>query len=259
MAKFVKIVLKTNHGEETSWRLILENDEDLLKYANLDTELSTHAYLNSSNKEGHIAGTRANTIARFLEAKTGSLQEGELLIPIVSISEMLNKKYIGMHHMIQKGYSVCVNVSGGWNCLESFLKQWNGEILDMIEKPDFGFPVDVEDIIANTVVLENGSCKSSIDVTTLVNAGIKLGNIRMINNLKEIDLSYVAKAILQSENIILRSQLIDDNQLNMFMQMFSELIGKTVYLFLDLEAETKLRSHPLFKSACADNNIFIRR
>ena len=279
MPKFVKLELNTLKGKKVQWRLVIETEQDFFKYHKLDVENNTMAFISMDKKKdndgvihflpedaevmiqkGHTGGlpTSQMTVARYINAVINSKPQGEKVFPIVELSKLHEKKGLGMLRYIQEHGAIQLNEAGGWSGFDSFVKQWNGRVLDVIEKRDFGFPLDGEILTADTIILENAympNCENSLFYKLDGRKG--LGVIRTIHSLKEVDREWVGKCIYACKNVALRSQLMDDEQLDGFMKMFLKMPPKNIILFLDAQATDKLKAHPLFSQNNKLHNIEI--
>ena len=68
---------------------------------------------------------------------------------------------------------------------------------------------------------------------------------KSIVSLKETDKKWVAASIMSSNKIVMKSELVDKYQIDEFMELFSKLENKEIYLRTN-NTEV-LKSHPLWK------------
>lgn len=245
--KFIKLRLHNvpQKGTVEEWRMVIDNLPDLEKYHDLDAYLHATALVDVEGSKHHAISHRGIAIAQMIESKhAGS--------PISIVANLTDGKYLGMERQILKGNTLTISNGGSWCLLDGYISTWNAEVLATIEKDDIGFPVDEDVINADTIILENSD--RSIPFKNLYNI-VGEGTVAAICNLKQIDLSYVIKAINNCKNVFIESQLIDDNQIDDFMKLFSTVKRKKIYLSLTEGGKEKIKSHPLFEKNSEIHNI----
>lgn len=262
MPKFVKIFLTSNSCKKSVWMLLIDNEVVLEKFYSHEAHLNITTLMGMEvDNDGHVAlghtgaqSVRAITIQRWLSLKQITAN-GEKVYPIIEIAKMTDEKYLTMYELIGDGGTILVNSSGGYSDYNGFIKTWDGEILEEIEKPDFGFPVDDDVIKADTIVLENSHRDyKSIDnglIKRIPQAGIVAG----LYNLKEIDRGYVMKCLENCKNVVIQSTLMDNEQLDGFMKMFTLLSPKQVYLTIYGNGMSKLKLHSLWNTVSNKHTI----
>jgi hypothetical protein len=245
--KFVKLRLHNvpQKGTIEEWRMVIDNLSDLGKYHDLDAYLNATALVDVEGSKHHAISQRGSAISRMIELK----HEGS---PVCIVAEMTDKKYLGMERHILKGNTLAISNGGSWCLLDGYISTWNAEVLATIEKDDIGFPVDEDVINAETIILENSD--KSIPFKNLYNI-VGDGTVAAICNLKQIDVAYVLKAINNCKNVFIESQLIDDNQIDDFMKLFSTVKRKNIYLSLTDGGKEKIKSHCLFEKNSEIHNI----
>lgn len=263
MPKFVKLKLNDLPNDEVpdiQWRLVIDNLKDLDNYHSLNATLNMEAFMSMERDKGgniklsHTGAVPTRTIAleRLLHAKFSTTPEGQKVYPIIEVALITDKKHLGMIKCITNHGAIQINEAGGYCDLNGFIKTWNAEILEEIEKPDFGFPVNDAPLQADTIILENSHrdyTGSYLEKT--VKEDIKnCGNVQTIYSLREVDHTYLFKCLSLCKNIATRTQLQDDNQLDQFMKMFKKMPPKNVYLYVSKDVEERIRKHEYF----AENN-----
>lgn len=259
MPKFIKLKLNGLPNDATpdiQWRMVIDNLDDLNKYHSLNATLNMEAFMTMERDSGNnimlshtvAAPTRAIVLQRLLHAKINATPEDEQVYPIIEVANITDKKYLGMLKCITTHGAIQMNAAGGYCDLRSFIKTWEAEVLEKIEKPDFGFPVDDAPLKADTIILENSHQDY---VGTWFDSTVKkdvdtLGEVQTIFNLREVDHIYLFKCLSLCKNIVTRTQLQDNNQLNQFMVMFKRLPSKNVYLYVNKEVEGRIRKHEDF-------------
>lgn len=247
MPKFIKLKIK----DVTQWRLVIDNYTDLQNYHELEVENNFHAFLSLNRKGNELVlpenpTIRAIGLQRILDARITSCPKGEKMYPFIEVAEITDSKLISMSKAINIS-PIQVNEAGGYCFLDSFIKTWDAEVLEEIEKKDFGFPIEDEILKTNTIILENSPTEKNSLLEGIIKEKIEnIGVVKTIFNLKNIDIDYVFKCLQITSNIIIESQLMDDNQIDSFMKLFLNLEPKNIYLFLNEENVAKIKSHCLF-------------
>lgn len=267
MAKFIKLKLNgiPGVGTDIQWRMVIDNIDDLKEYHSLNGTLNMEALMsmerdvNGNIMISHIgaAPTRHIALQRVLHCKINAAKEGEKIFPIVEVAKITDEKYLNMLKFLNNHGSIQMNEAGGYCGLDAFIKTWDAEILEEIEKKSLGFPVTDAAIKADTLILENSNVEYSGGyLETKVKHDIKNhGDIQTIYNLREIDTEYLIKCISLSKNIVIKTQLVDDNQFSLFMKMFKTIPGKNIYLYVLKEVENKIRTHEDFYNNSLIHNI----
>ncbi len=269
MPKFIKLKLNGLPKDEAdyaiSWRLVIDNVEDLNKYHALDATLNMEAFIGMEReKDGTIrlshtgaSPTRAIALQRCLQSTINCLPEGEKAYPIIEVAKITDKKYLGMLKTITNYGAIQIGEAGGYCPLDMFIKTWNGEILEEIEKESFGFPTNDAALQADTIILENShkdyiwSGKEENVSKDIPDAGV----VKTIFNLREVDGAYIMKCISNCKNVVIETQLQDDSQLDSFMGMFKMVSRKNIYLYVDKEVESRIRNHKHFAENSSIHNI----
>ena len=84
----------------------------------------------------------------------------------------------------------------------------------------------------------------------------KYGVVKIITNLRGIDIDYIVKCIEQAKNVYVDSQFIDVSQLDLFLKLFLTISRKTIYLKLDFnDSRARLEQHPLYLQNKNKHNI----
>lgn len=267
MPKFIKLLLKDvpGKGDTQQWRMVIDNEADLTTYHHIDTQCNGEAFLGlERSKDGDIvlshtgpASTRQIVLQRLLHAKLQCLPQGEKMHPLFEVAAITDRKYLGMLKYITQFGAIQINEAGGYCGLESFIKTWNADILETIEKPDFGFPLEDAILTADTIILENSHPEWSGNymekrIREIITAP---GKIQTIYNLREVDHSYIFKSLSTCKNIVIESQIQDDAQVTDFMRLFSNLPTKNIYLFFSTENVAKIKAHPLYLDNSQLHNI----
>lgn len=254
--KFVKIRIKDIKKEVTiQWQMVIDNMEDLNKYHHLDATLNAQALiaLPKTKAMQHIDNPRMAAIDTMLEIASYS---EEKKYPIIEVARLTDMKYAAMVSFMRTRGALRVAMGGGFCGLQDYLKTWNGEILETIEKDDLGFPVDDKVVKCDTLVLENSFYRDELGEYTRKEiqkaVGDNVGVIGFIHGLTAVDISYVFKAIMNAKNVYISSQLLDDQQLDGFMELFTKVPRKNIYLDMYAKTIAKLKAHKLFET---NNNI----
>jgi len=267
MPKFIKLLLKDipKVGNEIQWRLVIDDIETLNKYHSLDATLNMEAFMTMERepnggdiKLSHTgaAPTRAIMLQTYLQAKIMTTPANEKVYPIIEVASLTDRKYLAMFKYILSHGAIQINPSGGYCGLESFINTWNADILEELEKDDFGFPIEEDIILADTIILENSHPDYASSGEWKANKFVaNPGTIKTIYHLREMDATYVFKCVTACKNVVIESQLLDNSQLDSFIKMFLNVPGKNIYLILSKENEIKIKSHPLYEQANAIHNI----
>jgi hypothetical protein len=270
--KFLKLKLngvpESKNGVVIRWALVIDNEQDLAQYhghdayCNMQSFMSLERYPNGGGiKTSHLGATdtRSLSMVRMIQAKQITLAEGEKMYPIIEVAKITDQKYLSMLKYILNYGAIRINHAGGWCGLASFMSTWNAEILEEVNKDSIGFPVDDDAIQADTIILENAHPEYKYSSDKLAKDIISnCGTIATIYNLKEVDRDYVFKCLSNCKNVLIQSQLQDENQIGAFMGLFSLLKRKNVYLLLDKENEGKIRHHKSFSQLNSIHNIVFK-
>lgn len=267
MAKFVKLNLHNipGKGDDIQWRLVIDNLEDLNRYHSLDATLNMEAFMAMERepnggpiKLSHTGAqpTRQIALQTYIHSKVMTTPVGQKVYPIIEVAQLTDKKYLGMFKYVSQYGAIAINPAGGYCDLSSFIKTWNADILEWVEKDDFGFPVDDAILEADTIILENshpdyktyGEWQAAKKVP---NAGV----IKTIYHLREVDRTYVFQSLKGCKNVVIESEIMDAEQLNGFFKMFLNLPRKNVYLFVREENRAKITDHPDYTQATTLHNI----
>lgn len=256
MPKFIKIQFNTPAGFTTQWELVLETVEDVNKYHGLETALNGEAFIelahsninyNDSDRPQYTGkNIRANTLDRWFSHKVNSAKKGEKVYPLFEVANLTDMKYLAMLKNIARG-PIRVNEAGGYSDVKGYLKTWNAVIIETIEKNDFGIPTDDEIIKADTIILENSSAEISDKSFEGQVVAMLPGSIKTIYNLREVDMTYVFKSVSNAKNIVIKSQLMYEEQIDSFMKLFANVEPKNIYLFVPEKTEDKIFNHPLYE------------
>jgi hypothetical protein len=260
--KYVKLLCTFPDGrggkrQSTEWNLVIETIGDLMKYAEVNTELAVKALFRAERKPDnsgyevvHIDDHRQQQVATFMNIKIAALHEGEYLHPFNELTRVLDLKTRGMLKTLQTCGAVRVNELGGYCGLQDYLMTWNGQILETIEKDDVGFPIEADVLAAEVLVLENQHNVGS----NLIEAVQKITGCKpqFITLMKEKDQEWVLKCIKKAKTIAFESIFQDTDQLDGFMYFFSKLPRKRIIIKVADYHKHKLTDHPLY----ADNSKF---
>jgi hypothetical protein len=267
--KFLKLKLngvpESKNDVVVKWVLVIDNEQDLMQYHQHDAYCNMQSFMSLERepngggiKTSHLAAvdTRSLSMVRMIQAKQITLAEGEKMYPIIEVAKITDQKYLSMLKYILNYGAIRINPAGGWCGLQGFIKTWNAEILEEVNKDSIGFPTDDDAIQADTIILENAHPEYSGYVNRLAkNTITNCGTVATIYNLKEVDRDYVFKCLSNCKNILIDSQLQDESQVEDFIKLFSLLKRKNVYLLLDKENEGKIRSNKLFSRLNDIHNI----
>lgn len=268
MAKFIKLKLNGLPKSETTdihWRMVIDNMGDLKEYHSLNATLNMEAFMtlerddNDNIALSHLgpASTRQTVLHRYLRAKIDCTPKGEQVYPLIEVAQLTDKKYLAMLKFLMTKGAIQINEAGGYCGLQDFIKTWDGEILEEIEKDSFGFPVSDAAIEADTLILENAHveyCGNYLESRVKENIE-NVGSIKTIYNLREIDATYLMQCISVCKNVVIQTQLQDDSQLSSFMKMFKRIPHKNIYLYVSEKIEQRIKSHEDFAANSTVHNI----
>lgn len=257
MAKFIKLKLNDipDKSEAIQWRLIIDNIADLDNYHSLNATLNMEAFMTMErNDNGRIAlshtgaaPTRHLVIQRLLNLAIDTTPIGEKVYPIIEVAKMSDAKTNGMLKYITTIGAIQVNEAGGYCGLDDFIKTWDAEILETIEKLDYAFPLTNIVLSADTIILENSPKNFSSSIEKRVQKEISdSGVIKTIYNLREIDSAYLIKCIGNCRNVIIETQAQSKQQVNLFMQLFQHVASKNIYLYVSKDVENRIKNHADF-------------
>ena len=280
MPKFIKLKLKNvpksrsisaeNVSDDFysfSWKLVLDNRDDFFKWAEYDAEASAHAFLSlagkNSNSKGdytHLGGLSDREAGLATGIKLAAhAADGRKIYPIIEASKMNDLKQAAMLRQIMTGRTICIHGNGvGWCDLESFMRTWDAQIVEELEKEGFGFPVDSEELKAETIVLENAPKEDWRYKYMLerVKACVETGSIGFIFSLKEADERYVFKAMNHAKNIYIESQFEDANQISSVAKALMNISEtKNLYINSSNEPIQRLKNHHDFEKVSMKHKI----
>lgn len=263
--KYVKILCTVPDGrggkrQSTEWNLVIETIADLLKYAEVNTELAVKALFraerkpdNSGYEVSHVDDHRQQQVATFMNIKIAALRDGEYLHPFNELTRVLDLKTRRMLKTMQICGAVRVNEVGGYCGLQNYLMTWNGQILETIEKDDVGFPIEKDVLDAEVLVIENQHHVGS----SLIEGVQKITDCkpRFITLMKEKDQEWVLKCIKKAKTIAFESMFQDTEQLDEFMYLFTKLPRKRIIIKVPDCRKHKLTDHPLYVDNSAYHEI----
>jgi hypothetical protein len=283
MPKFIKLKLKNvpksrSISAETvsddfysfSWKLVLDNRDDFFKWAEYDAEASAHAFLSlagkNSNSKGdytHLGGLSDREAGLATGIKLAAhAADGKKIYPMIEAAKMNDLKQAAMLGQIMAGTTICIHENGvGWCVLESFIKTWDAEIVEELEKEGFAFPVDNEELKAETIVLENAPKEDWRYKYILERVKQRISDtlsIGFIFSLKETDERYVFKAMNNAKNIYIESEFEDEKQISSVAKALMNMPEmKTLYINASKTATERLKSHKDFDMVSAKHKIIL--
>ncbi len=243
-----------------SWHVVIDNLEDLFKYAKLDVELYTQAYLNThKTSEGkfevsHENDTRVQVVATMMNIRIAGTPEGQKIYPLVELADIMDKKTLAMAKLIDRVGAIRINEVGGYCGYDSFVETWNAEVLQTIVKDTVGFPIESDALNAKTLILENQRVSSTFKKEVEAITG---DTAACIDALKEKDLTWVMKSIHNAHTIAFETQLQDMQQLDNFMELFTKLPRKRIIISLSEWRRPKLLGHHLWETNEARHEIIL--
>lgn len=260
MAKFIKISFNQAKNEEyeVQWRKVIETKEELDEYHSMNARNTFETFLTLDRDEsGEFIGETDDTkrLGQFLNSKVFSLKEGELINPMVEVANLCDDKYFAILNYIENYGAIQMNEAGGWSGIDGFLKTWNAKIIERKETSGGGFPIDDEIEKVDILILENSIEENSDNQIEKAKKYLNSSSIKTLYSLKDIDKDYLVKSILSANKIWLSSQLQSEQQINEFMELFSKLPEKNIYLNLDEDNVLKIKSHKLFETNNAIHKI----
>jgi hypothetical protein len=238
-----------------SWYMILRTVEDILEYMKIDITLMTEALITIPKclAKSHLEGGRQAVMNVALETAVMSAKPGEKVYPLDVLQKFCNNKAMSMFKLLRDKGELQVNQAGGYCDHSSFVNLWGCIVVAEIEKEGCYFPTDTEVVASELLFLENSEriCPVfSREIYERVGydwnewSRKKLKDSK-ITQLKLRDPEWVGKMIAKSKNIAIQTQLTDDNQLNKFMGLFSQLKDKIIYI--STSAINELTMHPLYR------------
>lgn len=261
--KYVKLYLPPcpNHPKGIkSWHLVIDNMADLFKYAKLDAELYTQAFLNTTKtSEGkfevaHENDTRTQVVATMLNIRIMGTPEGEKIYPLVELASIMDKKTLAMAKLIERDGAIRINEVGGYCGYDSFVETWNAEVIQEIVKDTVGFPIESDALTAKTLILENQRVSSTFKKEVEEITG---DTAACIDSLKEKDITWVMKSIHNAHTIAFETQLQDMQQLDSFMELFTKLPRKRIIISLSEWRRPRLLGHSLWETNTARHEIIL--
>lgn len=259
------------------WYMIIRTVEEVLQYMNIDSELMMNAMLAlpENKAKSHLEGSRERVLdmAFYTEVFTCE-QTNTKPNPMNVLNKLIRSKAEGMFTILKNKNFVLVQENGGYCPYEGYVETWNAEILDEVEKTDCYFPTDIQPMETDLLFLENServpvgfendikfdhlkqltgkSYDSNLwnSVNTNFTNGVYLRKEKApicykLNQLKLRDPKFVATMITKAKIIAVQTHLADSLQLEKFMQLFSTLEKKIIYIRTSYVNE--LKSHPLFE------------
>jgi hypothetical protein len=259
MAKFVKI--KTGEGEILSWQKLIENEEDILPHNDVMVYTDSVNFLHHSSIKGDKFSTtstnpRDTRIIDYMNARRKSSKQGEKTYPIFLLAEVLDGRLIGMIKTFRACGNILVREGGGYCGLDVFLKIWHGEIVETLITKGEGFPKDESHVSADTLILENSnecSPETFKEIRDLL--GSDAGDIQAITSLRSVSTDYILKSLQEASNVWIETQLINMDQLDKFMELFTHIKGKNVYLKMPMDEYEMLREHRLYRDVSIKHQI----
>lgn len=277
---FQKLLIPVCPGEKQpveNWYLILRSAKDVLDYMEIDASLIAQAYVSipASLQRSHLEGSREQVVHMMLCARANRLKENETISPAEVIGELVGGKTKNMLDMIERGEYVLVQQSGGYCDYSGFIKIWDAQVIEEIEQDGCYFPQPVP-VETDLLFIENAE-RVPVDferqIKNLVgfyynqyetiNSNLKSGSAPLaqqrasqknkklcakINMLKLREPKYVAGMIAKAKIIAVQTQVVDKIQFDKFMQLFSTLSGKIIYISTGYSED--IMNHPLY-GACA--------
>jgi len=251
-------------GTVHAWYLEIRNLQELLEYLEIDTKNFWNALrsMRRDDSDGkgnirmdHLSSTREVIIAHMIESRVHK-GTADNLMPVDVISDIAANKLGVMMKMLDAGDIVHINSKGGYCNKKGFYETWNPTVIKQIEKDEIVFPIDTDPIKANVLIIENATsieyevrafaqtlCSKQLEMNKY--GSLENDTPKSIVSLKETDKKWVAASIMSSNKIVMKSELVDKYQIDEFMELFSKLENKEIYLRTN-NTEV-LKSHPLWK------------
>lgn len=265
MARFEKLQLHnvpdTKGNTKTSWGLVISSEEELLKYHNYDAHANANAFMGlERDKDGriitsHVGPTSGRQLAllKMLQVKEMTAAQEEMVYPIVEVAKLTDGKFLSMLKLITTVGAVRINVNSGYCLNHDFKQTYNADVLEVIEKDSFAFPVDDEALKVDTLCLENGvQGYTYCDIKKQVK---NAGSIATIYNLREVDKEYIFKSLQNAKNVFIQSSFLDHQQVEEFLQLFAKLEPKKVYLQGSDDGFSRLMQNPMFFTLSEKHDI----
>lgn len=255
--------------ESTYWKLVLSNLDEFHAWCEYDATANAYAFLSLAGKNQdskgdytHLGGLsgREQGLATAIHLATRTAEQGTKVHPIIEVSKITDLRQRGILKALMKGLTVGINENGiSWCPLDSFMKIWDCEIIETIEKEGFSFPIDETAISADILILENapfeGFRKNWLEELAQTAFGKK--KCQIIFNLAEKDERFVFKSIAASKNIFIQSEFQDEQQVSSFAKAFLSIERKNICLSTDKEGKRRIESHMLYKKICEQHELTI--
>lgn len=262
---FRKISVPANaHNKEVieSWYMILRDMSDVMKYMEMDAELYAEAMiaLPSQIRKSHLEKGRATVINNALQQAILAMPENEKIWPHEVVSKIVQSKFRAMCKLLQHG-DIQVNQGGGYCSHDSFLKTWNANVVEEVDKQNSFFPTDDAIVDSAILFLENAE-RVSIDFERNINdlVGYDVNTWKhekkqktKITQLKFRDPKWVMNMISNAKTIAIQTQVINGAQIEEFMYLFSQLKDKTIYI--STSAKEEITGHRMYKMCEAQHTI----
>ena len=250
---FTKLELNNvpQKGTVHAWYLEIRNLQELFDYLEIDTKNIWNVLrsMRRDDSDGcgnirmeHLSSTREIIIAKFIESRVHK-GTADNLMPVDVISDIAANKLGVMMKILDAGDIVHINSKGGYCNKKGFYETWNPTVIKQIEKDEIVFPIDTDPIQANVLIIENAT-SIEYEIRAFAKTLCLNDTPKSIVSLKEMDKKWVAASIMSSNKIVMKSELVDKYQIDEFMQLFSKLGNKEVYLRTN--NPEVLKSHPLW-------------
>lgn len=228
-----------NKVPHSIWYLYIDNVTDLLKYQEYDTKLFVNSMksLPDSFKKTHIRGSREWALYMQMQCS-----RDEHISPIKECIKLVSSKYQGMLEILSKG-PILVHEKGSYSPL-SFIKIWNCEVIETLEKDSLYFPSDKVFSKTELLFLENDEVVPANFLLKVRKLLDWTNDYKCLQQLKLQDPKRILKSIENAKSIAIQSAFTDKVQIDTFLELFNKVNRKTIYIET-LYAED-LTSRPLY-------------
>lgn len=196
----------------------------------------------------HLSGNREAVLGTYISYRALTAKEGELVWPHEVLGHVVSGKATAMLKAVSDGNGpLQINQAGGWCHHNIYMKLWNPQIVNEIEKESLGFPTDDPPIVADILILENASRASDnvYNYSKRLSGGVGWPKCKIITELKDKDSGWIAKSIALSKKIIIETQAVDSVQIDQFMKLFTTLEQKEIHI--NTTNKEAIRNHQLFQ------------
>lgn len=252
MATFKKYRTKK---DQIHWYLILETEEDVCDYMEVDSELLIGEIRNISEQEYKYSTHADSTVGIIASSLLSVLKVGNKSTRDF-LGDITYKKMLNMLEIIGEGEKIIINERRGYCDFNKFNEIWELEELDSLpaNKP-FAFPIDdsINPPLVNHLVLENAPKVHPDDVIDIFNL---VSNYRCITSLKEQSKDYIRESVEYATDIYFITDMVDKNQIDIMIYLFDSLLTrKNIHIKTTKKGEERLKNYNKFLKLSVQHNI----